>query len=631
MSNYKEMKKVFFDEERKHNKRISELEAIINRHKKIETIIEESVKTVDKRPNPERFTQLKRFFPNLEKDFQTMEKLSAHKWNVLKDIFGNFDPISVVRDLTYCNKEYGVPAENVLEEVKNDLLLIERIKLIDINRYAKDKEEVMKSVRRHATKLAEMAVIIADVYTYIANKILKDMRDKLSKTNIEELEKEIDTNKEKASLINKFNNMFSYNELLTKFSTDEELEEFTNLIKSLFSNDKCKEILSNVSIDQVKVKEEKIVITFDNLDMSKFNEDEKRIITEIKEIIEDSYILDKDLKSKVDNIKNNLIEKIYTDKEMVFNEFKNVINLYQKYVLRIMREEKEKELLRIRNDFNNIKSFINRTYMDKNNAFELTKTIDNYLRTIDSEYLPTIRELIETDYDEDDFYDTTIDSISKKFMGIIKEYKEEMSLYNSNGEKEEVIDNKENTVNLVFCLTDDLELSNEGYQKEFVGTVMELESKSDWELRSKTGRKIISKLRKTGDDVDGFMDQFENRDKTKYNFTPYRYSSESSYRTGLIAFAPSEVVKRFLEEKYNLSKLSSIYGIYRIIQSRKADHSEYSYLREYIYDNFNELVELSNLFASENPDYDKLTSKVDELLAIKKDLLNKANDKKSRK
>lgn len=631
MSNYKEMKKVFFDEERKHNKRISELGAIINRHKKIETIIEESVKTDDKGPNPERFTQLKRFFPNLEKDFQTMEKLSAHKWNVLKDIFGNFDPISVVRDLTYCNKEYGVPAENVLEEVKNDLLLIERIKLIDINRYAKDKEEIMKSVRRHATKLAEMAVIIADVYTYIANKILKDMRDKLSKTNIEELEKEIEANKEKASLINKFNNMFSYNELLNKFSTDEELEEFTNLIKSLFSNDKCKEILSNVSIDQVKVKEEKIVITFDNLDMSKFNEDEKRIITEIKEIIEDSYILDKDLKSKVDNIKNNLIEKIYTDKEMVFNEFKNVINLYQKYVLRIMREEKEKELLRIRNDFNNIKSFINRTYMDKNNAFELTKTIDNYLRTIDSEYLPTIRELIETDYDEDDFYDTTIDSISKKFMGIIKEYKEEMSLYNSNGEKEEVIDNKENTVNLVFCLTDDLELSNEGYQKEFVGTVMELESKSDWELRSKTGRKIISKLRKTGDDVDGFMDQFENRDKTKYNFTPYRYSSESSYRTGLIAFAPSEVVKRFLEEKYNLSKLSSIYGIYRIIQSRKADHSEYSYLREYIYDNFNELVELSNLFASENPDYDKLTSKVDELLAIKKDLLNKANDKKSRK
>jgi hypothetical protein len=559
-----------------------------------------------------------------------MEKLSAHKWNVLKDIFGNFDPISVVRDLTYCNKEYGVPAENVLEEVKNDLLLIERLKLIDINRYAKDKEEVMKSVRRHATKLAEMAVIISDVYTYIANKILKDMRNKLSKTNIEELEKEIEITKEKANLINRFNNMFSYNELVTKFSTDEELEEFTNLIKSLFSNDKCKEILNNVSIDQVKVKEEKIVITFDNLDMSKFNEDEKKTITEIKEILEDSYILDKDLKSRVDNL-DNLISKIYTDKEMVFNEFRNVINLYQKYVLRIMREEKEKELLRIRNDFNNIKSFINRTYMDKNNAFEATKTIDNYLRTIDSEYLPTIRELIETDYDEDDFYDTTIDSISKKFMGIIKNYKEEMSLYNSNGEKEEVIDNKENTVNLVFCLTDDLELSSEGYQKEFAGTVMELESKSDWELRSKTGRKIISKLRKTGDDVDGFMDQFENRDRTKYNFTPYRYSSESSYRTGLIAFAPSEKVKRFLEEKYNLSKLSSIYGIYRVIRSAGADHSEYSYLREYIYDNFNELVELSNLFASENPDYDKLTSKVDELLAIKKELINKANNKKSRK
>ena len=63
-----------------------------------------------------------------------------------------------------------------------------------------------------------MAVIIADVYTYIANKILKDMRDKLSKTNIEELEKEIEANKEKTSLVNKFNNMFSYNELFLAIS-----------------------------------------------------------------------------------------------------------------------------------------------------------------------------------------------------------------------------------------------------------------------------------------------------------------------------------------------------------------------------------------------------------------------------
>ena len=199
---------------------------------------------------------------------------------------------------------------------------------------------------------------------------------------------------------------------------------------------------------------------------------------------------------------------------------------------------------------------------------------------------------------------------------------------------DEIVDVKENTDNLVFCLNNDIDLSQEGFRKEFAGTVSELESKSSRELLIRPGRKGMTRLRKNTESngEKDFVKYLENRYRTHLHFVPYRYSGSSFYRTGLIKFEPSAKVKSFLEERYGLSKQSAYYGIFMIITTIAADHSEYSRLHEYVFNNYEDIEKIALLFASENPDYDKLIDLIDSLLTIKKDNLEIANTdiKKSR-
>ncbi len=162
------------------------------------------------------------------------------------------------------------------------------------------------------------------------------------------------------------------------------------------------------------------------------------------------------------------------------------------------------------------------------------------------------------------------------------------------------------------------------------GSVEALESKSSIELKKRSGRKGMSKIRKsteTNKEKD-FIEYLENKYKVHLHFIPYRYSSDSNYRTGLIKFEPSQQVKSFLEEKYGLSKQSAYYGVFMVITSIGADHSEYSRFEEYILGNYREIEELAMLFASENPDYEKLTMVVDKLLSFKKDKMAMINSDK---
>ena len=329
------------------------------------------------------------------------------------------------------------------------------------------------------------------------------------------------------------------------------------------------------------------------------------------------------------DVKNSLVSKIYESKEEVINTFKIVIGIYQRYIIRVKREEKVKELLRIRDDFNNIISFINKTYINRDRAYNEVEKINEYIKTINSECLETLQELIDIDYSDDEYYDEKFEEKIVEFKEIIKEYKKEMTSYNTIDE--EIIDIKENTDNLVFCLTSDIDLSSDSFQKEFIGTISELESKSSQELKRSSGRKGMSRIKKTTESnkEEDLAEYLEKRRKAKIHFVPYRYSSGSHCRTGLIKFEPSSIVKQFLENRYGLSKQSAYYGIFIIIQVIRADHSEYSYIEEYIFDNFNRIEEIANLFASENPDFTKLTMVVDKMLNIKKekqDLIIKVND-----
>lgn len=647
MSNYKELKNAFREELSRLDREVNRITAIINRHKRIDDIINESLGKVGEESKIEKLNQVKRFFPEYVDDFNAVESLGTHKWTVLNDPFNKFRPRDLINEITIYSNKYSYVTPGMIEEIKKDILELERVKATAAGFVPTIEEDFKNLVKRQATKIAELALMIEDIQVDIGNKLLDKIDEIMSKTDIGSLLEAIDGIKQRIKFIKEYNSMFSKDKLLRKFNNDEEFELFKELIKSLLDDNICEEILSNIAKEEIE-EDEEVIITFDNLDLSKFTEEEREIIREIHKIIENEELNENDkvtignisYSDRIDiykketmnhilvDIKNNLVTRIYDDKTEVINTFKFVINLYNKYTTRLLRIELEKSFLRIKNDFDNIVNFINKTYIDKNKAFEITRTINGYIKTINLEYIPMLEELINTNYD-DDYYDKEFERIIAIFKGIIRNYKKEMSAYNTIDEKVE--DVKENTDNLVFCLTDDIDLSMEGYQKEFVGTIVELELKSALELNKGLGRKSMSKLRRADDKEDSLINYLEKRERRRLFFVPCRYSSESNYRTGLIRFEPSSTVKQFLEERYGLSKQSAIYGIFRIIQVIRSDHSEYGYLREYVFDNFMEIEELARMFASDNPDWNKLSEKVDKMLAIKKDMLNKIENKKSRK
>ena len=64
------------------------------------------------------------------------------------------------------------------------------------------------------------------------------------------------------------------------------------LIRTLLDDDKCVKILNDIKLDQSSLDINNEIITFDNLDMSKFNLDEIAIIEEIREIYNDEDLKD---------------------------------------------------------------------------------------------------------------------------------------------------------------------------------------------------------------------------------------------------------------------------------------------------------------------------------------------------
>ena len=284
------------------------------------------------------------------------------------------------------------------------------------------------------------------------------------------------------------------------------------------------------------------------------------------------------------------------------------------------------ELEKINKDFSNIIGFINRTYKNRKQAFQEESIINGYINSINMEYLPMIRELIIDDYFDDDFFDSELDKIIVEYKSVIRKWKKEMTSFYEKDRTEEDI--KENTDNLVFCINSDIDIKEKGYQDELTDTIKSLESKSSQELKMRSGRKGMTRLRKTKENnkEQDFVEYFKGKMQVNIHFVPYRYSSDADYRTGVIKFEPSTSVKEFLEERYGLSKQSAYYGIFDVISVVRADHSQYHEFEGYILDNYSYIEEIASLFASNSPDYHKLSELLDKFLNIKKDLIQKTNN-----
>ena len=642
MSNYKELKDKLRKERKQLYVQLQENQEIIDKYKKVLNAVN-SMKTdkVEDEIDIGNLLHLKKYFPTLEDKFNELKKIYNYEELISSNRVNEFDFDDYLTFIKLFNKKYGIPPVSVINETEKTIELIKNIKSGNINKLDKNDLNILignDSEKSHVLYTTIMATCQMFAFNLLKNtiEVLENEEKKISKFSSRE---EIN---DKIELINKFNNKFTDNSLIEKF-TEEELNIFIKLINSFIDEDECNKIITQIKDDEKNfdIKEESI--NFDTLDMSKFTEEEIKIIEQLRDICEDEDLKEDDTLDNKNLTYNdrvtiykklsiecvlhdvgNLLNNIYNNKDDVIKIFKLIIDLYQKYNTRTLREERILELERISSDFNNIIGFINQTYRDREQAYKEEIIIRHEIVSI-NEYLSVIRELINSDYDSDEYFDNELDKIILKYKNLIKKWKYVMTSYYQDSTEE--IDIKENTDNLVFCLNDDINLEKEEYQKEFIGAIESLESKSSKELKMRPGRKGMSRIRKTteNDKSKDFVEYLETKLKTHLHFVPYRYSSDVNYRTGLIKFQTSPMVKEFLETRYGLSKQSAFYGVFQVIRVFGADHSEYHIFEEYIMDNLSFIEDIGNMLSSDKPDYDKLSNVLDKMLSIKHELVNKVN------
>ena len=635
------------------------LKVRFDEHRKVKSLIgifrEHNINNADY----SKVEKLRRFFPSSNKEFDLLKKFVSYKELIEFNKTKNINLLDLEQDIRHICSMYDIPPHGVLDEIiaaihsfgdnspdimnvgKNPFVF-EQTSPFSIKKsvFPLDKR-MLASVEQNSRN--SLITYINTICYMLANKIINFI-EKVNEREFLNLDFENKDKEyaERIALIEKYSSKFNKSSLLSVFSSKEELDEFLALIKTLFDDSTCLEILKNIREDQEKLETVVEEISFSNLELSKFTDEERKIIEELREIYEDEQIRDtkapfgenisyesrfedyqkatiKDLLLDV----RTLLQHIYDNKDVI-KIFKLIVDLYNKNTLRIVRETIISDLYRIIDDFNNIISFIRNTYKDQNSAYEEIRVLESYINSIKNEYLPIALDLKKEDLDFDENIDNELDNIVTKFKSEIKKWKKEMTAYYH--ESDSIEEEREDTDNLVFCLEDDIDLSDEGHQREFIGAIEALEMKSSRDLKKGSGRNGMTRLRKTtenGDEKD-FVDYVNYnilRGRGSIHFVPYRYSNNPYYRTGLIKFEPSQVVKDFLEKKYGLSKQSAYYGVFQVIRSMGADHSEYKFFEEYLLGNYQRIEEIALLFASDNPDFDKLVEVIDSMLKIKKDKL----------
>ena len=632
MNKYKDFKTKIMDEKKRLLLKKDNYDRMVDLYNRKSSAIADVL--LDKKAYPKSIGKLKKFFPEYSRQYEILERINYYMY------------------LIQCKRFTSIDREEMKKILKDGLEIfnekdLSMVKMIDhivmvcqsVQNDKRKEKVIIKVIGGNGKGLID---IFEDLYDSFSTKTNNLLKEALKKQEVPKyVYDEIDSIDKRVAELDSINAKFSFDEIKSSFDNDEEINDLIKKIGNLLTNDELIELLSNIKDDILNRNEEETEkISFSNLDLDKFNDEDKKIIEEIREIIEDEELNENNVvfenkeisynerinlyeKCSVNDmlldVKQNLLEHIYDNKEVI-KIFKYIIDKYRIYSTNVLRNEKIVELLRIKSDFNNIISFINKSYKDREDAFMRIKEITSIIETIDTAYIPVIKEMIEDNLDFDEFFDNEIDKLIDQFRRTIKGWKKKMSSsYQEEISEEEVT---EDTGNLVFCLTE-IDLSN-GADKEFTGTVEALETRSSQELKKSPGRKGMTRIRKTtehGKEKD-FVEYLESRFKTKIKFVPYRYSSEPDYRTGLIKFEPSSKVKEFLENHYGLSRQSAYYGIFHVITSIRADHTEYYYLERYIIKNYGYIKELSELFASDEPDYDKLTSVLDELINKKKVLLS---------
>lgn len=643
MGKYTELKEALRFERKDLYRKIKNNEEQNDKYRKIKKILDGIQSNDSNDLDYDKVMQLKKYFPYLEGVFNDLKKMLYYRDLVSqKKTLYDFDFDGYINDLIKCSNLYDVPPRYIIDNVSKYAKIVEKVR----NSEKLDNEELTILLGKkgnnnfllHANLLATCHFISLYILAEISEQLDEERKDDNLVFDKEKIDYRI-------NLINKYNQKFTENNLLSKF-TEEDLNEFMELIRTLWDDDKCVKVLNDIKLDQSSLDINNEIITFDNLDMSRFNLDEIAIIEEIREIYndedlkDDTYVFENvdinyndrltaykkvSIKYIIQDIKN-LLNNIYDKKDEVISILKLIIDIYQKYTIRTIRQERLIELSKISDDLENIVDFINRSFELRKDYYEEQLLLTSYVKSINTEYIPVVKDLIGSDFFEDNYFDSNLEELISKYKNVIKKWKKKMSLFYQNNDDK--LDVKENTDNLVLCINSDIDLSCNGYRKEFLGTIEALENKSSQELKMRSGRKGMSRIRKSKENnkEQDFVEYLENKKKIHLHFVPYRYSSDSYYRTGLIKFKISPIVKEYLQEKYGLSKQCACYGIFQIISAVRADHDEYKKLEEYILENALWIEEIAKEFSNDEPNFEKINAIVDGFLSIKKKNVEEINE-----
>lgn len=325
------------------------------------------------------------------------------------------------------------------------------------------------------------------------------------------------------------------------------------------------------------------------------------------------------LQSEDDSLKEDTSPKVGEIVETTDDEDENSVDIIK------LLDSIKREFERISDELKRIRSYIYVVYEDKEQANTESQSITETINFIKNEYIPEIDSL----KDEDNVPETITDWFYERiveYQDIIKGYRKLRSAHESS---EEDIVSVEGTENLLFCMNEDIDLSDSDYQRGYIGAVKNLEAISVDVLCRRSSDNGLGRIKKSTEHgrKEDFVEYLESKYNVSLHFVPYRYHSNSNSRVGIIKFEPSIPVKDFLIKRYGLSSSCAVFGIFEIITVVGGNHNDYSIFESYVFKNFRRIEELASLFSSNTPNLKQLGKIVDTMLADKKSKLEFAKSK----
>lgn len=410
-------------------------------------------------------------------------------------------------------------------------------------------------------------------------------------------------------------------ELERLLSFDEETKEkFMSLVREENEAKKARSELNSRIVTSLEQPVKRTPnVTFDNLDMSLFNQDELEIVGEIREIYEDNvvgkktyddveltvdarrkaYAQEKEFKNIISDI-GYLLNHIYEDKDTVIEIFKLIFKEYAKAI----RKKHVEDLEDLVDAVNKMITFIRRENHFSNIGYEKTKGLDEKERMIRGTYLDQARDLVSLEDNLGDLDAEVANEIVETKVLLSQKWQEK----NNGGEC---------TDNLVFCL-DGVTITDE-VKDEFVSTIKNLEFQKLYDLNTCSRVRNMTRLKHGQENFDEYLRKVTGR---RLRFVPHLYCGTEEGRTILFKFDISDTIRKHLNLRYGLAGESECYGVYDITEVNDKNRFMYDDVKKSIVRELTEIEKLANLLSCDNPtqkQLDILDAKIDEGLTMKKE------------